>query len=121
MIRTGHQELAEEVDLLEPERIGAVAVHEEGQGLLVAVPPFADVVASASEASENVTIAVQEEAEERGNTDGVYEDEDSGRHGIRLVGVGVAVDSVVGLSPHESVSRQHGQKILDYSGPMSFS
>ena len=95
--RTGHQELAEEVDLLEPESVGAITVHEEGQGLLVAVPPFADVVTTASEAAQNMTIAVQEEAEERGNTDGVYEDEDSGRHGVRLVHVGVAVDGIVSL------------------------
>jgi hypothetical protein len=49
--------------------------------------PLADVVAATGVVAENMTIAIEEEAEERRNTDGVDEDEDSGRHGVRLVGV----------------------------------
>jgi hypothetical protein len=74
---------------LEPEGVLTVAVHEEVQGLAVAVPPLVRVLAGAGLAAEDVAVAVEEEPEERGHPDGVGEDEDVG-------GGAVALEEVMG-------------------------
>ena len=92
---TGHQELAEELDLLEPKCFRAIAVHQEVECLTVAVPPLVGVLAAAQVAAEHVSVPEEQGAEARGHADGVDENEDDRHNGIRLVGIGVAVDSVV--------------------------
>ena len=93
--RTCHQELAEELHYLEPERVLAIAVHQEIERLAIAVPPLFGVLAAAQVAAEHVSVPEEQGAEARGHADGVDENEDDRHNGIRLVGIGVAVDSVV--------------------------
>ena len=54
--RTGHQDLAQEFDLLEPECLRAIAVHEKIERLPIAVPPLVRVLATAQGATEHVPI-----------------------------------------------------------------
>ena len=74
--------------------------------LVVAVPPLVHVLAAARVAAEHGAVPVEQDSETRGNTDRVDEDENVRRHLVGLVGAGVAVDRVVGLSPCESVSTE---------------
>ena len=93
--RTSHQELSEEVDLLEPECLLAIAIHKEVERLSVAVPPLVRVLSAAHIAAEHVPVPVKQGSEASGHPDGVEEDEDDCHNGICLVRVGVAVDSIV--------------------------
>ena len=68
-----------------PERVLAVAVDEEVEGLAVAVPPLPRVLAAARVAAEHGAVLVEQDSEARGNTDGVDEDEDVGSCLIGLI------------------------------------
>ena len=93
---TSHQELAQKLDLLEPERLLAITVHKEVKSLTVAVPPLVRILAAAHVAAKHVPVPEEQGAETRGHADGVNENEDDYHHSVRLIRVGIAIDRVVG-------------------------
>jgi len=92
---TGHQDLAEELDLLEPECLRAIAVHQEVERLAITVPPLFGILAAAQVAPEHAPVPEEQGTKARGYPDGVDENKEDRHNGIRLVAVGVAVDIVV--------------------------
>ena len=92
---TGHQDLAEELDLLEPECLRAIAVHQEVERLAITVPPLFGILAAAQVAPEYAPVPEEQGTKARGYPDGVDENKEDRHNGIRLVVVGVAVDIVV--------------------------